>query len=310
MGTLVNGEWIKGSVISSDKKGSFDRKPSTFRDGISADHAVFKPESGRYHLYVGYACPWAHRALIYRVLKQLEEHISVSVVHPDMLEMGWSFATDFPGATGDDLFGAEYLHQIYQRAQDDITTSATVPILWDKKTGRIVNNESSEIIRFLNTAFNQLTGNTDDYYPQALRSEIDAWNDKIYHNVNNGVYRSGFAKTQAAYEEAVVGLFAVLDELDAHLQGKDYLVGNQLSEADVRLIPTLLRFDSVYYVHFKTNVRRISDYKNLSRYTRNLYQLDAVKNTTYFDHIKRHYYYSHESINPQRIVPLGPAEFI
>ena len=310
MGTLVNGEWIKGSAISSDKKGSFDRKPRTFRDVISADDPIFKPESGRYHLYVGYACPWAHRTLIYRSLKGLEEHISISVVHPDMLEMGWSFASDFPGTTGDNLFGADYLHQIYQRAQDDITSSATIPILWDKKTHRIVNNESSEIIRFLNTAFDPLTGNNDDYYPQTLCSEIDLWNDKIYHNVNNGVYRSGFAKSQQAYEKAVISLFEVLDELETHLEGKDYLVGDQLSEADLRLIPTLLRFDIVYYMHFKANVRRISDYKNLFRYTRNLYQLDAVKSTTNFDHIKRHYYYSHDSINPQRIVPVGPAEFI
>lgn len=310
MGTLVDGEWVKGSIVSSDKKGSFDRKARTFRDSISQDHPEFKPETGRYHLYVSYACPWAHRTLIYRALKGLEKYISVNVVHPDMLEMGWSFDADFPGATGDELFGKNYLHQIYQQAQSDVTTSATVPILWDKKTGKIVNNESSEIIRILNSAFNQLTGNTDDYYPTELHAEIDAWNEKIYHNVNNGVYRSGFAKNQQAYEEAVTGLFEVLDEIEAHLEGKDYLVGNQLSEADIRLIPTLLRFDIVYYGHFKTNLRRISDYRNLSRYTHNLYQLDAVKKTTNFEHIKRHYYYSHESVNPYRIVPMGPAEFI
>ena len=310
MGKLVNGEWVTGSVISSDKKSSFDRQPRTFREAISQNHPIFKPESGRYHLYVSYACPWAHRTLIYRSLKELEEHISVNVVHPDMLEMGWSFATDFAGATGDELLGTDYIHQVYQKAQSDITTSATVPILWDKQSGQIVNNESSEIIRIFNSEFNDLTGNKDDYYPSALQTEIDAWNEKIYHNVNNGVYRSGFAKSQQAYDEAVQGLFAVLDELEDHLEGKEYLVGDSLTEADIRLIPTLLRFDIVYFTHFKTNLRRISDYKNLARYTRHLYQLEAVKKTTNFEHIKRHYYYSHESINPQRIVPVGPAEII
>jgi putative glutathione S-transferase len=310
MGKLVNGQWTTGTIITSDKKGSYDRKPRTFRDVISNDHPVFKAESGRYHLYVSYACPWAHRTLIYRALKGLEEHISISVVHPDMLDNGWSFSTDFAGATGDSLFANDYLYQVYQRAQPDINTSVTVPILWDKKTEQIVNNESSEIIRILNTAFNDLTGNLDDYYPSNLQSEIDTWNDKIYGHVNNGVYRSGFAQNQQAYEEAVTGLFKVLDELDAHLENKDFLVGDQLTEADIRLIPTLLRFDIVYYVHFKTNLRRIMDYKNLSRYCKNLYQLDAIKSTTNFDHIKRHYYYSHETLNPQRIVPVGPLEFI
>lgn len=310
MGKLINGDWVTGSIITSDKKGSYDRIPRTFRDVISADHPVFQPESGRYHLYVSYACPWAHRTLIYRALKGLESHISVSVVHPDMLDKGWSFSTEFEGATGDSLFNKTHLYEIYQKAQADITTSVTVPILWDKKTQQIVNNESSEIIRILNTAFNELTGNTEDYYPRSLGKEIDSWNDIIYPNINNGVYRCGFAQTQEAYEQAFKGLFDTLDKLDAHLEGKDYLVGNQLTEADIRLIPTLLRFDIVYYVHFKTNLRRIMDYKNLSRYSKNLYQLDAIKSTTNFKHIKRHYYYSHETLNPQRIVPLGPVEFI
>ena len=310
MGKLIDGQWVLGSIISSDDKGAYDRKPRTFRDVISADHEFYTPESGRYHLFVGYACPWAHRTLIYRELKALEPHISISVVHPDMLEMGWTFATDFPGTTGDDLLGKEYLHQIYQAAQADISTSATVPILWDKKTQSIVNNESSEIIRILNTAFNELTGNSDDYYPEPLRHDIDSWNEKIYHHVNNGVYRSGFARNQQAYEEAVTGLFNVLDEIETQLTGRDFLVGDRLTEADIRLIPTLLRFDLVYHGHFKANIRRIKDYVNLSRYTKQLYALEAVKKTTHFDHIKRHYYYSHESINPLRIVPVGPAEFV
>ena len=310
MGQLVDGAWVKGSIITSNESGAFDRQPSTFRDTIAADHETYRPEAGRYHLYVAYACPWAHRALIFRELKDLRDHITVSVVHPDMLEMGWSFGTDFTGATGDDLLGKDYLHQVYQVAQPDVTGKATVPVLWDKATNTIVNNESAEVIRIFNSAFDELTGNTEDYYPAALRADIDAWNERIYHHVNNGVYRSGFAQSQAAYDEAVSGLFGVLDEIERHLGSRDFLVGDALTEADIRLIPTLLRFDLVYYTHFKCNVRRIGDYPNLSDYRRRLYELDAVKNTTHFDHIKRHYYYSHESINPQRIVPAGPADFI
>jgi putative glutathione S-transferase len=310
MGQLVDGEWVKGSVITSDESGAFDRQPSTFRDTVAAEHGSYLPESGRYHLYVAYACPWAHRALIFRELKGLRDHISVSVVHPDMLEMGWSFDTDFPGANGDELLGKDYLHQVYQVAQPDVSGKATVPVLWDKQTGTIVNNESAELIRIFNSAFNGLTGNTDDYYPESLRADIDAWNERIYHHVNNGVYRAGFAQTQAAYDEAVSGLFGVLDELERHLGSRDFLVGGQLTEADIRLIPTLLRFDLVYFTHFKCNVRRIGDYPNLSAYRRRLYDMDAVKATTHFDHIKRHYYYSHESINPQRIVPAGPAVYV
>jgi len=310
MGKLVNGQWIIDSIITSDKKGAYDRKPRTFGDFIDPDHPIFKPETGRYHLYVSYACPWATRCLIYRSLKGLEDHISVSVVHPDMLEDGWSFNSDFEGATGDNLFDLNFLHQIYQKAQNDVTTSVSVPVLWDKKTNQIVNNESSEIIRMLNTAFNDLTKNTNDYYPGELREEIDTWNDKIYHNINNGVYRCGFAKTQEAYDEAVNRLFDMLDELDNHLEGRKYVVGNCLTETDLRLIPTLLRFDLVYYVHFKANVRRIAEYKNLSRYTADLYAIDAIRKTHNSNHIKRHYYYSHETINPYRIIPKGPAEFI
>ncbi len=310
MGRLVNGKWVTTSIITSDKTGAFDRKPRTFLETIGEDHPVFKPESGRYHLYVSYACPWAHRTLIFRKLKGLDEHITVSVVHPDMLDNGWTFTTDFEGATGDQLHGFEYLYQVYQKAQPDVSTSVSVPILWDKKNGQIVNNESSEIIRIFNSAFNSLTGNIQDYYPLPLRAEIDALNERIYHHVNNGVYRSGFAKTQKAYDQAVAGLFEVLDELEQLLEGKTYLVGDHLTEADLRLLPTLLRFDLVYYGHFKTNLRRISDYPNLSRYTADLYQLEAVKKSTNFEHIKRHYYYSHPEINPHRIVPLGPEKFV
>jgi putative glutathione S-transferase len=308
MGKLIDGKWVEGSIISSDNSGAFDRKPRTFRDVIAKDHAVYTPDSGRYHLYVGYACPWAHRVLIYRELKELQEHISVSVVHPDMLEKGWGFAKHseevFVGTTEDPIFGSTHLYEVYQKAQADISTSVTVPILWDKKNNTIVNNESSEIIRILNVAFNELTGNADDYYSEEHQAEIDVLNDEIYENVNNGVYRSGFATNQSAYDMAVKPLFKTLDKLDLHLEGKDFLVGNQVTEADIRLITTLVRFDLVYYIHFKCSQKRIADYPNLSRYTKNLYQLDAVKNTTNFEHIKRHYYFSHESINPHRIVPL------
>ena len=308
MGKLVDGKWIEGSIISSDSSGAFDRKPRTFREVIAKDHAVYTPDSGRYHLYVSYACPWAHRVLIYRELKELQEHISVSVVHPDMLEKGWGFAKHseevFVGTTEDPIFGSTHLYEVYQKAQADISTSVTVPILWDKKTNTIVNNESSEIIRIFNTAFNDLTGNTDDYYPVEHQAEIDTLNDEIYESVNNGVYRSGFAQSQAAYDMAVQSLFRTLDKLDAHLEGKEFLVGEKLTEADIRLIPTLVRFDLVYYIHFKCSQKRIADYTHLSRYTKQLYQLDAVRNTINFEHIKRHYYFSHESINPHRIVPL------
>ena len=308
MGKLVDGNWVEGSIISRDDKGAYARIPRSFRDTISNEHDIYQPESGRYHLYVSYACPWAHRTLIFRALKYLQEHISVSVVHPDMLDSGWVFAESvgkgFKDATQDHLFNNKHLYEVYQKAQPDISTSVTVPILWDKKTNTIVNNESSEIIRILNVAFNDLTDNKDDYYPKNLQTQIDELNEDIYHNVNNGVYRSGFAKTQKSYDAAVKPLFKTLDKLDAMLEGKDFLIGNRLTEADIRLLPTLLRFDLVYYVHFKCSQKRIADYKNLSRYSKNLYQLDAIKSTTNFEHIKRHYYFSHESINPYRIVRL------
>jgi putative glutathione S-transferase len=306
MGKLVDGQWIKGSIIKSTKKGSYDREVRTFRDFISNDHPVFKPQTNRYHLYVSYACPWATRTLIYRSLKGLEDHISVSVVHPDMTEEGWKFDASYEGATIDHLHNYKYLREIYQQADDKVTTSVSVPILWDKLTNTIVNNESSEIIRMFNSSFNDLTGNEQDYYPESKREEIDKLNELIYGSINNGVYKTGFAKTQLAYDEAVVELFDALDKLDELLESKKFLLGDEITEADLRLIPTLLRFDIVYVTHFKCNVRQIKDYKNLGRYTRELYEILEIKNATNLDHIKRHYYYSHTDINPHQIVPKGP----
>ena len=305
MGQLVNGIWIKGSVSNNQKDGSFKRVDSVFRNEINDNDKVYKPEKNRYDLYVSYACPWAHRTLIFRHLKKLENHISVDYVHPDMLENGWSFSNNFPKTTGDSLHLKSYIHEIYQLSDKKVSSKATVPILWDKKTNTIVNNESAEIIRIMNSAFNKITKNFDDYYPSNLRPEIDKINKITYENINNGVYKSGFSKTQSAYEDAVKKLFSSLEMIDEILKGKKYLVGNQLTEADIRLIPTLLRFDSVYHVHFKCNLKKISEFKNISHYVKKLFNIPAIHSTTDFNHIKRHYYYSHESINPNRIVPLG-----
>ena len=310
MGQLIDGVWVKGSVSTNDQKGSFKRASSVFRNKISSNHSTYLPETNRYHLYVSYACPWAHRTLIFRKLKNLESHISVDYVHPDMLEMGWSFEKNFPGTSGDSLHNKRYVHEIYQLSDKDISTKATVPILWDKKTRTIVNNESSEIIRIMNDAFNDITKNKDDYYPEKFRDQIDSINDTIYENINNGVYRSGFSKTQNSYEEAVKNLFTSLDMVNDILEGRNYLVGDILTEADIRLVPTLIRFDCVYYFHFKCNLKKISEYKNISRYLRNLFEEDAIKSTTNFEHIKRHYFYSHENINPFRIIPIGPETLI
>jgi putative glutathione S-transferase len=310
MGQLIDGVWVKGSVSSNDQKGSFKRASSVFRNKISSNHSTYLPETNRYHLYVSYACPWAHRTLIFRKLKNLESHISVDYVHPDMLEMGWSFEKNFPGTSGDSLHNKRYVHEIYQLSDKDISTKATVPILWDKKTRTIVNNESAEIIRIMNDAFNDITKNKDDYYPEKFRDQIDSINDTIYENINNGVYRSGFSKTQNSYEEAVKNLFTSLDMVNDILEGRNYLVGDILTEADIRLVPTLIRFDCVYYFHFKCNLKKISEYKNISRYLRNLFEEDAIKSTTNFEHIKRHYFYSHENINPFRIIQLGQKNLI
>ena len=309
MGRLIDGKWVVQSVMTTDTTGSYKRIPRTFRHFIQPSDPIFQPESGRYHLYVSYACPWAHRTLIYRKLKDLERHITVSVVSPDMLDDGWVFDETFPGSTKDHLYGTTKLRDIYIKAEKDISTSVTVPVLWDRKTESIVNNESSEIIRMFNKSFDAITGNTNDYYPESLQKQIDELNDYIYPNINNGVYRTGFAKTQQAYNNSVDNLFLALDKLEQRLQNQTFLLGEQITEADLRLIPTLIRFDVVYVGHFKCNKRRIKDYPHLSRYLRHAYEsIEAIKQTTYLDHIKRHYYYSHPSINPYRIIPQGPDE--
>ncbi len=307
MGHLKQGEWYNDKVVTSNDEGEFDREKSTFRDSISEGASKYTPDPNRYHLYVSYACPWAHRTLITRHLKGLEDQISVSVVHPDMLENSWEFRTDFDGATGDALYSQNYLYEIYQRHDPKVTTKVTVPVLWDKRSESIVNNESSEIIRILNCNFNNLSKNSIDLYPESLRSEIDQVNEQTYEPINNGVYKTGFATNQKAYEKAFQELFSALNGIDERLGNEgNYLVGGQLTEADIRLVTTLIRFDLVYYIHFKCNERKISEFKNLSQYLERMMALPAVKETTFPDHIKRHYYYSHDFLNPNRIVPVGP----
>ena len=313
MGLLVDGKWVDQWYDTKSSGGAFKRTAAQFRNWITPDGSAgpsgsggFKAESGRYHLYVSLACPWAHRTLIFRKLKGLEDHISVDVVHPDMLDKGWSFEADAHGATGDSLFGADFAHQIYTRVDPQITTRVTVPILWDKAQGTIVSNESSEIIRMFNSAFDGVTGNTLDFWPAALRDDIEEVNARIYDTVNNGVYKSGFATTQDAYDAAVGPLFDSLDWLEERLSTRRYLMGDSLTEADWRLFTTLLRFDPVYHLHFKCNRRRLIDYPNLWAYTRELFQWPGVADTVGMEHIVRHYHYSHESINPHRIVPTNP----
>ncbi len=301
MGKLVEGVWHDVWYDTKASGGKFVREDAGFRDWVqNQPDAKFQPESGRYHLYVSLACPWAHRTLIFRKIKGLEEHIDVTVVCPDMLSEGWVMGLPEP------LFGHTRMHQIYTQAKPDYTGRVTVPVLWDKKTNTIVSNESSEIIRMFNSEFNQLTGNHDDYYPEALRPVIDHWNEFIYPNINNGVYRCGFATTQDAYEEAYDSLFDALDKVEEHLAHNRYLAGSQLTEADWRLFTTLIRFDPVYVGHFKCNKQRIVDYPNLNGYMKELYQFPQVKETVDFYHIKRHYYFSHTTINPTQIVPKGP----
>ena len=313
MGKLIDGNWLTEELVPTADDGSFQRAESSFRSWVTPDGAAgpsgqggYSAESGRYHLYVSYACPWAHRTLIMRGLKDLTSHISVSVVHPDMLDQGWTFDVDFDGATGDDLFGLQYLHQVYQRADPDATTRATVPVLWDKHTGTIVSNESSEIIRMFNSAFDGLTGNSRDFWPEALRAEIERINTRVYETFNNGVYRAGFARKQAAYDKAVGEVFDTLDWLEKRLDGKRYLTGDTMTEADIRLFPTLVRFDAVYHGHFKCARNRIVDFPNLWRYAREIYQMPGVSGTVNLDHIRRHYHFSHESVNPHQIVPVAP----
>lgn len=312
MGMLVDGHWQENWYDTSSTGGRFERKASAFRNWVTPDGAPgpsgvggFPAERGRYHLYVSLACPWAHRTLIMRRLKGLEDAVSFSVVHWRMRERGWTF-TPGPCVTGDPINNAETLSQIYVVADQHYTGRATVPVLWDRTSRTIVSNESAEIIRMLNSAFDGVGAAAGDYYPAALRTQIDALNERIYSDVNNGVYRAGFATTQAAYEEAVTALFDTLDWLEARLQESRFLTGDRLTEADIRLFTTLVRFDTVYYGHFKCNLRRVVDYPALWRFTRDIYNLPKVAETVNLDHIKRHYYESHTTINPTGIVPLGP----
>lgn len=313
MGLLVDGKWVDQWYDTESSKGRFVRSDSAFRNWVTPDGSAgprgaggFKAEHGRYHLYVSLACPWAHRTLIFRKLKNLEESISLSIVHWLMLENGWTFQ-EGDGVVPDRLNGADYLYQVYTAADPDYTGRVTVPILWDEKTSGIVSNESAEIIRMLNSAFDGLDDVPPlDFYPEHLRDEIDALNERIYNTVNNGVYRAGFATTQEAYEEAVQPLFETLDWLNDLLAKRRYLTGDTLTEADWRLFTTLVRFDAVYYSHFKCNRQRIADFANLAGYLRELYQVEGIAETTDMSHIKAHYYRSHPSVNPTGIVPVGP----
>lgn len=314
MGLLVDGKWQDQWYDTKSQGGAFKRSESQFRNWITADGSPgpsgsggFKAETGRYHLYVSNACPWAHRTLVFRELKGLADHITVSVVHPDMLDQGWTFETDEKGATGDTLYGFDYAHQIYTKADPTYTGRVTVPILWDKERETIVSNESAEIIRMFNSAFDDLTGNTLDFWPEDLREPIEAVNARIYDTLNNGVYKSGFATTQDAYDSAVHPLFETLSWLDDLLSEHRYLMGTRITEADWRLFTTLIRFDPVYHLHFKCNRHRLIDYPNLWAYTRELYQWPGVAQTVNMDHIVRHYHYSHETINPNRIIPINPV---
>ncbi|WP_417662144.1 glutathione S-transferase family protein [Pseudomonas sp.] len=306
MGLLVDGKW-QDQWYDTKGDGHFKRESAQRRNWITASgDSGFKAEAGRYHLYVCLACPWAHRTLIFRQLKGLESLIDVSVVSWLMRENGWTF-DKATGSSGDKLDGLEFLHQRYTRDDPQYSGRVTVPVLWDKQTQRIVSNESAEIIRMFNSAFNHLTDNKLDLYPQALRGEIDVLNERIYPAVNNGVYRAGFATTQDAYEEAFDQLFAELGALDTLLENQRYLTGEYLTEADWCLFTTIIRFDSVYHGHFKCNFKRIEDYPNLSNWLRELYQWQNVAQTVDFEHIKHHYYASHSTINPTGIVPKGPA---
>lgn len=314
MGQLVDGDWHDTWYDTKTSGGAFVRSQTTFRNWVTPDGAAgpsgeggFPAEAGRYHLYVSLACPWAHRTLIFRALKGLDDLIDVSVVHPDMLSDGWTFATDYPGTTGDRLYGLPFVRDLYTKADPKISGRVTVPILWDKQRETIVSNESAEIIRMFNAAFDGITGNTLDFWPEALREDIETVNARIYDTFNNGVYRSGFATTQDAYEAAVVPLFDTLDWLEDRLASRRYLMGPQVTEADWRLFPTLIRFDRVYHGHFKCNRARIVDYPTLWAYTRELYQWPGVAATVDLDYISRHYHYSHDSVNPHRIVPIGPV---
>ena len=315
MGLLVNGKWSSQWYDTTKTDGHFVRDTARYRNWVTVNgspgpsgNGGFSAESGRYHLYVSFACPWAHRTLIFRQLKGLTEHISVSVVHPLMLDQGWTFETDFDGATGDEVLQKSKLYEVYLHNDPKSTGRVTVPVLWDRQTNGIVSNESSEIIRMFNSAFNDLTGNKLDFWPKALRDEIESVNADVYKSVNNGVYRSGFATTADAYEQVVQEVFEALDRLELRLTDSRYLLGNTLTEADWRLFTTLIRFDAVYVSHFKCNIRRIADYPALSAYMRELYQMPGIADTVNMRHIKYHYFASHLNINPTGIVPFGPKQ--
>ena len=315
MGLLIDGVWSDAWYDTKASQGKFVRDVARFRNWVTKDGSAgpsgvagFEAEAGRYHLYVSYACPWAHRTLMMRSLKGLEDLISLSVVHPYMVEDGWTFATDFDGATGDTLMGKAFMRDVYIESYDKVSGRVTVPVLWDKKQHCIVSNESSEIIRMFNSAFDHLTGNHRDFWPEAMRDEMEQVNELVYHNVNNGVYKSGFATDAAVYESEVGAVFEALETLEARLSGQRYLMGAKFTEADIRLFATLIRFDPVYVGHFKCNLKRIYDYPNLYNYMKEIYQLDSIKDTVFFDHIKFHYYASHNMINNTRIVPLGPIQ--
>jgi len=313
MGLLIDGQWVDQWYDTQSTNGRFVRRESQFRNWVTADGTAgptgeggFKAESGRYHLYVSLACPWAHRTLIFRKLKGLEEIVSVSVVNAYMGEQGWSFEPG-PGVIADALNQSHYLHEVYTQADPHYSGRVTVPVLWDKQRRTIVNNESAEIIRMFNSAFDDVGAKPGDYYPQALRHDIDAINDFIYHAINNGVYRAGFATTQEAYDEAVIELFDALDTLEQRLSQQRYLVGDTITEADWRLFTTLVRFDSVYVGHFKCNLRQLVDYPNLWGYILELYQQPGIAETVDMDYIKAHYYGSHTTINPTGVIPKGPV---
>jgi glutathionyl-hydroquinone reductase len=312
MGLMINGVWQEREPETT-KDGHFERGETAFRNWITPDGRPgptgqdgFRAVAGRYHLYVSLACPWAHRTLIMRALKGLQTIIPISVTHWLMADQGWTFATG-EGVIPDPLYNSRYLHELYARADETYSGRASVPILWDHHTQTIVNNESADIIRMFGSAFDQAGAKPGDYYPLALRGEVDAVNQRVYDTLNNGVYKSGFSTTQAAYEAAVVPLFDTLDWLEDRLSRSRFLCGDSLTEADVRLFTTLVRFDAVYHGHFKCNIRRIVDYRHLWAYARDIFQISDVAQTVDFGHIKRHYYMSHRRINPTGIVPVGPA---
>lgn len=314
MGRMVDGKWLTDDALFDAKAAKFERAETTFRNWITADGSAgptgeggFAAESGRYHLYVAHACPWAHRTMIYRVLKDLSDHISIDFVHPIMRDDGWTFSADAPGTTGDTLFGQAFLREIYARADPGFSGRVTVPVLWDKARGVIVSNESADIIRMFGAAFDGVTGNSLDLYPPDLRGEIDRINERVYRTLNNGVYRAGFAGAQQAYDEAVGEVFETLAWLDGILAERRYLAGEHITEADWRLAPTLFRFDAVYHTHFKCTVARVGDYAHLWGYARELYQWPGIAATFDLGNTAAHYYLSHERINPSGIVPALPA---